>query len=398
MSVLFSPIREFLRKGDLLLLTLCLTASGMGLVLIYSATRWEYNNRAILIQLVGILLGVVAYILLTFVDFQLFTEKKWKLLFVGSVLFILLLLTPLGLEVYGNRNWLQLSKLIPGFPMNLQPNEIVKIPFILLLALQITKIQDRGHDISSIPSVIQIGGHTVFMLALIAVVCGDMGTCVVYMMIFVVMAWIAGVKVRWFLLVGGGIVAAVLILWLFILPDTALWDSNYIIMRFRVVLDHDLDPLYRGFQQTRSLLAIGSGQLFGQGFLQGTQTQTQYSSALPARDTDFIFAVCGEEFGLVGCLVLLLVLSLIVLRCVWISRHASSPFSAYICMGMAGMLLAQIFLNVGMCLYVLPVMGLTLPFISYGGSSIITLFAAMGVVSSVKARTLPSWLRDRSQV
>lgn len=398
MSALFSPIREFFRKGDLILLSLCLLASGFGMVLIFSATRWEDNNKALVIQLVGIVLGIIAYVILTFVDFQLFTEKNWKLLFVLSVLFILLLLTPLGLSIYGNRNWLQLSKLIPGFPMNLQPNEIVKIPFILLLALQIHKIQERGGDISSIPSVLQIGGHTVFMLGLIAAVCGDMGTCVVYMMIFVVMAWIAGVKVRWFLLVGGAITAAVLVLWLFVLPDTPLWDSNYIIMRFRVVLDHDLDPTFRGFQQTRSLLAIGSGQLFGQGFLNGTQTQARYSSALPARDTDFIFAVCGEEFGLVGCILLLLLLSLIVLRCVWIGRHASSPFSAYVCMGMAGMLLAQIFLNVGMCLFVLPVMGLTLPFISYGGSSIITLFAAMGIVSSVKARTLPSWLRDRSQV
>lgn len=398
MSVLFSPIREFFRKGDLILLSLCLTASGFGLVLIYSATRWEDNNKALAVQLIGICLGVIAYLVLTFVDFQLFTEKNWKLLFVFSVLFILLLLTPLGLEIYGNRNWLQLSKLIPGFPMNLQPNEIVKIPFILLLALQINKLQDRGSDISSIPSVLQIGGHTVFMLALIAVVCGDMGTCVVYMMIFVIMAWISGVKVRWFLLVGGGIVAAVLILWLFVLPDTSLWDSNYIVMRFRVVLDHSLDPQDKGFQQTRSILAIASGQLFGQGFLKGIQTQADYSSALPARDTDFIFAVCGEEFGLVGCLLLLALLSLIVLRCIWVGRHASSPFSAYVCMGMAGMLLSQIILNVGMCLFVLPVMGLTLPFISYGGSSIITLFAAMGIVSSVKSKTLPSWLRDRSQV
>lgn len=262
----------------------------------------------------------------------------------------------------------------------------------------ITNIQDRGHDISAIPNVFQIGGFTVFMLGLIAVICGDMGTCVVYMMIFVVTAWTAGVKIRWFILVGGGLVAVVMILWLFVLPDTALWDSNYIIMRFRVVLDHSLDPQDKGFQQSRSILAIGSGQLFGQGFLQGIQTQADYSSALPARDTDFIFAVCGEELGMVGCSLLLLILGLIVLRCVWVGRHASSPFSAYVCMGMAGMLLAQIFLNVGMCLYILPVMGLTLPFISYGGSSIITLFAAMGIVSSINARTLPSWLRDRSKV
>ena len=93
-----------------------------------------------------------------------------------------------------------------------------------------------------------------------------------------------------------------------------------------------------------------------------------------------------------------LVLALIILRCYWVGRNASSPFSAYVSMGIAGMLLAQVFFNVGMCLYILPVMGLTLPFFSYGGSSIITLYTAMGIVSSIRARTLPSWLRDRNQL
>lgn len=397
MSTLFSPIREFFRKGDLLLLTLCLAASGYGLLLIFSATRWENNNKAVFIQLAGICLGIIAYMLLTFVDFQLFTEKNWKLLLGFSIVFILLLLTPLGKTVDGNRNWLALDRIIPGFPINIQPNEIVKIPFILLLALQIVKIQDRGHDISSIPSVLQIGGHTIFMLGLIALVCGDMGMCVIYLMIFVALAWVSGVQLRWFALAGGGIVLAAVTVWLFILPETSLW-TDYRIMRFRVVFDHTLDPLGKGFQQSRSILAIGSGRMFGLGYLRGIQTQASNSDALPARHTDFIFSVCGEELGLVGCLLLLLILALIVLRCVWVSRHASSPFSAYVCMGMAGMLLAQIALNIGMCLYILPVMGLTLPFVSYGGSSVITLFAAMGIVSSIKAKALPSWLRDRSQV
>lgn len=397
LSLLFSPIKEFWKKGDVILLGLCLAASTFGLALIYSATRYQQTVKPVIIQGIAILLGVVAYILLTFVDFQLFTEKRWKLLFFGSIFLLLLLLTPLGLSVGGNRNWLQISKLIPKFPTNLQPNEIVKIPFILLLSLQIIRIQDRGYSISSIPSMAQIAGHTVFMLALIAAICHDMGTCVVYIMIFAFMAWIAGVKLRWFVLVGGGAVLAVVIFWLFFLPETSLW-TNFRIMRFRVVLDHSLDPQGIGFHQARSTLAIGSGKLFGQGYLHGIQTQAANSSALPARDTDFIYAVCGEELGLVGCMALLLLLSAIVLRCVWVGRHASSPFNAYVCMGMAGMLLSQITLNVGMCLYVLPVMGLTLPFISYGGSSIVTLFAAMGIVSSVKARPMPSWLRDRSQV
>jgi len=397
LSLLFSPIREFFKKGDVILLGLCLAASTFGLVLIYSATQYQYRdqliNRPVIIQAIAICLGVAAYVLLTFVDFQLFTEKRWKLLLTGSIFFLLLLLTPLGVERYGNRNWIQ----IPHFPMMLQPNEIVKIPFILILSLLIVKIQDRGDSISSIPSVMRIAGFTVFMLGLIAVICGDMGTCAVYVMIFVFMAWSAGVKLRWFVIVGGGAVLAAVILWLFFLPETSLWD-NFRIMRFRVVFDHSLDPSNYGFQQTRATLAIGSGRLFGQGYLKGIQTQSPNSSALPVRESDLIFAVCGEELGMVGCMALLLLLSAIVLRCIWVGRHASSPFSAYVCMGMAGMLLSQITFNVGMCLYVLPVMGLTLPFISSGGSSIITLFAAMGIISSVKARPMPSWLRDRSQV
>lgn len=401
LSLLFSPIREFFKKGDLILLFLCLSSSTFGLALIYSATQYLGETRwirFILVQFIAIVLGVVAYILLTFVDFQLFVEKRWKPLLVFNTGFILLLLTPLG-EDYnsGNLNWLVLSRIIPKFPMDVQPNEIVKISFILLLALQIVKIQDRELDISSVPSILQIGGHTVFMLGLIAVICGDFGMCVIYMMIFVSMAWASGVKLRWFVLVGGGIVLAAVILWLFFLPETRWWN-DYRIMRFRVVFDHSLDPSNYGFQQSRSVLAIGSGKLFGQGYLKGIQTHAANSSALPARHTDFIYAVCGEELGLVGCMALLFLLSCIVLRCVWVGRHASSPFSAYVCMGMAGMLLAQITFNVGMCLFILPVMGLTLPFISYGGSSIITLFAAMGIVSSVKARTLPSWLRDRSKI
>ena len=322
MSVLFSPVREFIKKGDMVLLTLCLLSSGYGLLLIFSATRYNDNNRALIVQCAAIALGVIAYALFTFVDFQLFLEKHWKLVFGGSVVLILLLLSPLGTDHnMGNLNWLD----IPGFPMEIQPNEVDKLPYVLLLAYLIWRIQEGGRDISSLPALLQIGGYAAFMLGLIALVCGDMGMCVVYTAIFAFMSWAAGVKLRWFLLVGGGVVAAVLIFCLFFLPESGLMD-DYRIMRFRVVLDHSLDPQGYGFQQTRSILAIGSGQLFGQGYLNGTQTQAENSDALPARHTDFIFAVCGEELGMVGCLLLLLLLSAVVLRCIWVGRHASSHF------------------------------------------------------------------------
>ncbi len=393
MKTLFSPLQEFLKKGDVVLLSLCLLASSFGVALIFSATRYdaENKNKEVAVQIFAILLGVLVYILCTYVDFEPFVERNWKWLLGFSIIFLLLLLTPFGVTRGGNRNWLQ----FPGFPILIQPNEIVKIPFILLLAMQIRKIQDQGHDIGSIFSVVQIGAHAAFMLALIAGICGDMGMCVVYTIIFAVMAWSAGVKVRWFVLVGGALAITFVVLWFFVLPKTEAWDDLYLIKRFRVLFDHSYDPQGVGFQQTRALLAIGSGQIFGKGYLQGTMTQSSFANTLPARDTDFIFAVCGEELGMVGCLILLALLTSIVLRCIWVARHASSPFYAYVSMGMAGMLIVQIAANVGMCLFVFPVMGLTLPFISYGGSSIITLYAAMGLVSSAKARALPSWLRDR---
>ena len=320
----------------------------------------------------------------------------WKLFLLFDVGFLLLLLTPLGTDNdSGNLNWIALDRIIPGFPLDLQPNEIVKIPFILLLAYQITRIQDRELDISSIPSVVQIAGHTLLMVGLIAVICGDMGMCLVYLCIFVVMAWIAGIRLRWFAFGLVGAVGAFLLAWNTILQAPRF---DYIRMRFLVVLDHNLDPLDKGFHQNRSLLALGSGQFWGQGYLNGTQTQAPYSSALPARHTDFIFSACGEELGLVGCVAILILLALIILRCIHVGRTSSSPFSAYAAIAFGGMLLIQTVFNVGMCLYVLPVMGLTLPFFSYGGSSLITLFVAMGIVSSIKAHPIPSWLKDRSHI
>ena len=153
-------------------------------------------------------------------------------------------------------------------------------------------------------------------------------------------------------------------------------------------MDHELDPLGKGFQQERSLLAIGSGQITGQGYLHGTQTQNPSASALPARHTDFIFSVAGEELGLVGCVLLLALLGAIVLRCVALARRQERFFAACICAGVGGMLGVQTILNIAMCLYTAPVVGVTLPFFSYGGSSLISAFVGVGLVMALARRGL----------
>mgnify|MGYP002280518990 CR=1 FL=1 len=364
MTTLFSPIREFFKKGDVLLLFLCLTASGYGLALIYSATRYlDNNNRNVIVQAVAICIGVVIYIVLTFVDFQLFVEKCWKWLVAFDVGFILLLLTPLGKESGGNRNWLQ-------------PNEIVKIPFILLLAWQAARIHQQERDISSSFSVAQLTGHTLLMVGLIAVVCGDIGMCVIYLFLFVTISWMAGVKARWFALGGTCFVGAILGAWFTILQSDRF---AYIRNRFMVVLDHSLDPLGAGFQQSRSLLAIGSGGLFGMGMGQGRQK----FAYLPYPESDFIFAIVGEDFGLIGCLTVIALFVLFVLAGLRVSLACRDRFGCLLGAGITSMIGLQAFINMGVVTGMLPTTGLPLPFFSAGGTSVSVMMAAVGVLLSI---------------
>lgn len=386
-------LRDFFRKGDLVLLVLCITASLFGLALIYSATRYDPKlHSCVSKQAIFLCMGVVIYMIFTLVDIELILERSWKFLVLAGVLLILMLI-PFGVEGdTGNRSWMYL----PGVPIGIQPAELVKIPFILVMARILDK--NREHGISRPSLVFLLTGYTLFFAGLIAVLSEDFGMVLVYLLLFIIMAWTAGVAKRWFAL-GGTLVAAAFggIAFLANSSERFMQKFGYIIRRFTEVYTRS-DPQGIGWQQNRSLLAIGSGQLTGQGFLKGNLTQSIYESSLPARHTDEIFAVCAEEFGMIGCLVVLALLTAIFLRCLWVARASRSPMSAYIAAGFAGMLLIQTVINVAMCLYLFPVVGLTLPFFSYGGSSILTLYACMGIVSGIKTRFLPSWLQDRSNL
>ncbi len=375
MRFLRQSLHDFCHKGDLLLFFLCLLANLYGLVLIFSATRYAPDlQTALSKQVAASLLGILCYLIATFVNVEAIVERIAPLLFGLSVL-LLLLLIPFGNDDgTGNKSWM----VLPGTPFNLQPAELVKLSFVLLLALQFCRQQTKG-SVSSPLAILQTAGHTLLLCAIIFLVSSDMGMVLVYLFIFLLMAWTAGVRLFWFLLGLGAAATGAFFLW----PHL----PSYIQMRFLVVFDHSLDPQGKGFQQMRSLLAIGSGQSSGQGYLQGIQTQSGASSSLPARHTDFIFAVAGEEFGLIGCLVILALLAAIVLRCLWISRRAKSSFGSYVAIGYGGMLAVQALFNIGMCLFIAPVVGLTLPFFSYGGSSLITLYLAMGILSNIKLRS-----------
>ena len=378
-SRLKAVLADFIQQADLMLLGLCCAATLYGMALIASATRYLGTGgiiRYVGVQGAALVLGICAYIFMSMVDLERLM-RRWKWLVAFNIVFIGLLLTPFGVsDNTGNTAWLK----FPFLPFSIGPAEVVKITFTLLLAKQLEWLREVKRDLKSFSSAVLVAGHTIVLMGYYVVISGDMGNALTFFFIFLSMAFVAGFALRWFAVLfaamGGGIAA---LLALGLMP-------SYMVRRFRVLFDHSYDSLGAGWQQTRGLMALGSGGLFGQGYMQGTQTQAGEGS-IPARHTDFIFAVCGEELGLVGCLLVILLLAAIVVRVLMVARRAETPFHCYVCVGMAAMLIFQTIVNIGMCLFVMPVIGLTLPFFSYGGSSLLTLYAAMGVVSGIKKRS-----------
>ena len=382
MNTLSDTIQYIWRKADLVLLGIIGVTTLYGLVLVASATNYTGEHRDVLVQAAAAILGIMAYFFFSVVDVEHFAEK-WQWFFAFDVLFILLLLTPLGVEKYGNRAWLYAS----WMPTSIQPAEVVKLTYTILLAKQVAWFREnrrmRGLDSLLWPAV-----HAGFMFALIVAVSSDVGSALVYLVIYAGMAFAAGLPWYWF--AAGFGAAGVGITTLVVLDKV----PSHIMERFRVLLDHSYAPDGVGWQQTRGLMALGSGGVFGQGLFNGVQTQSLASSALPERHTDFIFCVAGEELGMVGCLAIILLEALIIYRCFRTARMARSTMESLVCVGFATMLMFQVIENIGMCLFVMPVIGLTLPFFSSGGSSILTLYAAMGIVSGIRKRVLPEWLRN----
>ena len=385
-------LADFFQHADLVLLGLCCTATVFGMVLIASATHYMEPATKMLryvgVQGIAMLLGFCMYVLMSMVDIEI-VLKKWKWLVLFNVVFIGLLRTPLGVgeASTGNQAWLK----FPGIPFQIGPAEVVKITFTLLLAKQLAWLREEKRDLKSFSSAVQVAGHTLALMGWYVVISGDMGNALTFFFIFLCMAFAAGFALRWFVLLflgsGAGFAAA----WVLdLIPD-------YMMDRFRVLVDHSYDSLGVGWQQTRSLMAIGSGGLFGQGYMNGTQTQSTYPQSLPNRWTDFVFSVCGEELGLVGCLAVIILLAAIIIRVLLVAKNAQTPFHCYVCVGMAAMLIYQTVINIGMCLFVMPTIGVTLPFFSYGGSSVVTLYMAMGVVSGIKKRSPALWRPGRQR-
>lgn len=371
-----SELKSFFRKGDMVLLVMCLAISAFGCLVIASVTNAEKfgdSTRYIVLQILTTGMGVVAYAVMSSIDLEFLSEHRWAL--IGLTYFLLFLLIPFGTDNNtGNKSWIP----IPIVNIHVQPAEICKIFYIVYTA---SIMQSHQNRLSSFPSVMHLAGHMFALIITNLVISGDAGVTLIFVFIFAAMAWSGGVKLRWFFAGGGLIAAAWPVLWNYVMDPHQK-------QRILALFDPSIDPLGIGVRHhyKQSLLSLTGGGMVGQGLFNGNRTQ---SGALFAQHTDFVFSSIGEELGYLGCLLVALALLTLVGRCIWVGTKSPDYMRKLVCFGAAAALMFQIIINIGMCIGVMPVIGLTLPLISYGGSSIVTIYAMLGLVSGVHARPSP---------
>ena len=367
-------IGEAFRKGDIILLLMCLALNIFGILMIASTTNQVGPVRYLIIQSIAAALGIMMYVLISSIDTEFFSENRYWLVVFNT--FLLLLLIPFGTDNgSGNRSWLD----FPFLPIDIQPAEICKITYVLIMASVMSSFQSR---ISSVRSVFTMVLHLGLLAGLNMVLSDDLGVTLIFVFIFAGMAFSGGVSPIWFLAAGGGIVALFPILWNFL--------GDYQKLRIEILFNPDLDPMGTGARHhtVRALRSLTGGGMTGQGLFQGHRTQTQ--GALFAQHTDYIFAAIGEELGFVGCALVVLALFAIIARVIWVGTRSQDYMRRLVCFGAASALIFQVTSNIGMCIGLTPVIGLTLPFVSYGGSSLVSLYTLLGLVSGVYARPAPT--------
>lgn len=374
MKLKLTDLRDFLRRADVLLFVLCLVSSVLGVIIISSATRSYNRPSMVYVQIAALIIGVVLYFLFTVIDTDIIADQ-WPLLLVAEIA-LLLLLIPFGSEGdTGNRSWIRF------LGIGIQPSEIVKVIYIVLSAKHISYLRDY-RDLSAPFSVLQIAAHFGVLFLLILGISGDLGNALIFFFIFIVTLFVSGLRLYWFLFGGAALAVMVPLAWNHVF--TARQKE-----RILAPYDPTIDPEGYGvnWEPNQAKLALSSGRLTGAGLYQGPQTQ---SDAIDSKHADYIFAAIGEEWGMIGCIIVILLLTAIILRCVYVGIHCRSSFGMLVCFGVAAAFTFQTFVNIGMCLGLTPVIGVALPFFSYGGSSLFTSFAAMGLVSGIHYKPKPT--------
>ena len=376
MGRLISKIADFFRETDKLMLFLCIFASLFGSVAVFSATRHLNTIRPLLVQLIGLFGGAIVAMVISIFDFETLMRRWYLIAAIGLIPVILTFFIGYAPKGTDDKAWLDL-----GFT-TFQPSELLKISFIITFTTHIDRIKDGINKPKNLLPLCLHGAVPVLLIHFQ----GDDGTALVFAIMVVCMLCAAGVSWKYFASALIAVVASAPLIFFLIMNDE---------QRTRIITLFDIESDIQGatFQQYRGRMALANGGLFGQGLFKGTLTQ---NGGVPEGQNDFIFVSIGEELGFVGCLLVLLLLGAVCFRCLNTARICRKNSGKIICVGFFGMMFAQILINVGMCVALLPVIGVTLPFFSAGGTSLLCIFMGVGLVLGVymhrNTRTL--YLRD----
>jgi rod shape determining protein RodA len=353
-----------LRDIDWPLLLITMVICAVGVLQIYSATLGTEYHSSWWKQILFVMGGLFLMWLILAFDYHALLHYV-PMLFIASVV-ALLGTYIIGEAAFGSRRWIPL----PG-GFHLQVSEFVKLVIILLVARYLAELKTEELDIREMAILSLLVAVPTFLVLKQP----DMGTALTYVAVLVVGAFIAGLRWKY--------VAAIALVAVLALPLGNHFLKDYQRARLTAFLDPDRDPQGTGYQLIQSEIAVGSGGMFGKGVTKGTQTQLRF---LPVPDKDFIFSAFAEEHGFVGVIVMLSLYFVMVMRIVQNAQTAPDRAGMYICMGVAGLMLFHILVDVGMVAGRMPVTGIPLPFMSAGGSSVWSSFLALGLVNSVRLR------------
>ena len=367
MKTVFSAIGRYIKETDWMLMLCCFSLSSFSTLLIYSLYKNGEIGRlnTVLVQPAMALCGIVAAIVLSKIDYHMMARLwKWHSVLCSG---LALLVFPFGIQRVDwvdDKAWLP----IPFTSISFQPSELLKISFIITFAYHLSKVKDQ---LNRPKQLLLLCIHGAIPCGLIHLQ-GDDGTVLVMAVIFASMLFVAGLSWKYIVPVLAMIPPAAVVLWNFFLDD----DKKN---RILAIIRPELVDSAITWQQDRGLISIGNGGLWGNGIFMETG-QFRY---VPEVYNDFIFTYIGETVGFIGCIAVLAALAFLCIRILHNALHALDDLGKFICVGVFAMMAIQIIINIGMCLGVLPVIGVTLPFLSAGGTSTGTLYLGIGVVLSV---------------
>ncbi len=357
-----TSLKDKLRQMDL---TVTITSVSMALlsVLVLWGASDVFGSQKFLVQCIAMLLGLVIMVVLATLDYDAICSKLEVFFFAVSVgMLLLVIVVNIGSTNETNHNWIS----IPGLPFYIQPSEFVKVAYIITFSRHVDRLKSK---INHIKSVAQLAVHAGIIIGLVLIT-GDLGTTLVYLFLTAAILFTAGLSLWYF----AGAFAIIII------AAPILWDKMAEYQRLRIMAGFDptIDPEGYGYQALLSRKAIIAGGFKGAGLTGGTQYAT-----VPASHSDFLFCVLAEKLGFFGTFSYMALMTVLVVRLLRIARKARKDYASLICVGIAAVLIAQTLENIGMCLAILPVIGITLPFFSYGGSSMLAMFIGMGVIQSI---------------